>query len=101
VLKNSFSNLFDFFVKLLFFSGVVEGVTEAVAASLPNSDAEADLETQFNRGVNVVIPIFGDFRQFSEIKMVFFLKTNVNSKQLSNRVKIAQFPFIFYGKNIF
>jgi hypothetical protein len=35
-------------------------------------------------GVDVMITIFGDFRQFSAKKLAFFSKTNVMNKLLHN-----------------
>jgi hypothetical protein len=55
-------------------------------------------------GVDVMITIFCDFRQFSAKKMAFFSKTNVMMKFLHNlalfRVKNANFFAEFFSKNI-
>jgi hypothetical protein len=55
-------------------------------------------------GVDVMITIFGDFRQFSAKKMAFFSKTNVMIKFLHNLalfwVKKAKFFAEFFGENI-
>jgi hypothetical protein len=42
------------------------------------------IPTSFHRGVDVMITIFGDFRQFSAKKLAFFSKTNVMIKILHN-----------------
>jgi hypothetical protein len=55
-------------------------------------------------GVDVVITIFGDFRQFSAKEMAFFSKTNVMIKILHNLalfcVKNANFLAEIFGENI-
>jgi hypothetical protein len=55
-------------------------------------------------GVDVMVPIFGDFRQFSAKKLAFFSKTNVIIKILQNlalfSVKYANFFTEFFGENI-
>jgi hypothetical protein len=54
-------------------------------------------------GVDVMITIFCDFRQFSAKKLAFFSKTNVMMKFLFNlalfRVKNAKFCWFFWRKN--
>jgi hypothetical protein len=56
-------------------------------------------------GVDVMITIFGDFRQFSAKKLAFFSKTNVMIKFLHILalfwVKNANFFTEFIGENIF
>jgi hypothetical protein len=49
-------------------------------------------------GVDVMITIFCDFRQFGAKKMAFFSKTNVMIKILHN---LALFWVEFFGENIF
>jgi hypothetical protein len=58
-------------------------------------------------GVDVLIPIFGDFRPFSAIKLAFFLKTHVTMEFLQTLavfwIRNADFCPIFlriYFKNI-
>jgi hypothetical protein len=55
-------------------------------------------------GVDVMITIFGDFRQFLAKKLAFFSKTNVMIKIFHNLalfwVKNANFFAEFFGENI-
>jgi hypothetical protein len=55
-------------------------------------------------GVDVMVTIFCDFRQFSAKKLAFFSKTNVRIKILHNLAlfwaKNANFFAEFFGENI-
>jgi hypothetical protein len=59
---------------------------------------------QYLPGVDVMITILSDFRQFSPKKLAFFSQTNVMIKILHNlalfRVKNANFFAEIFGENI-
>jgi hypothetical protein len=67
------------------------------------SQFRPEIAIKLHQGVDVMITIFSDFRQFSAKKLAFFSKTNVMIKILHNLalflVKNAIFFAEFFGVN--